>query len=312
MRARHHPLLAEGAEHTAAIGLGEGGERLVGALGAHHLACDHDGALGAREVPGDVLDCLRRGRAVPTWAERRRWRVAGRALGDVLRQRNGDRPGPSVHGNCVGLRSSLRDLLRRLRLEHRLGQRPQHAVIVDLLKGLPAALPRRHLADKEKKRYGILARGVDSDRAVGGAGPASYEGDTRLAREPAVGAGGEGGTGFMAGDDEAEPILRRPQRFEDGEVTLARHAERGIDAVIEKGLDQRIAAGDRAVCRVFFSPELRAGSPPTADVSRLDRTRHGPPPLKPREDTGRRPVEKAMVGPITPCAGLARARPWAP
>ena len=116
----------------------------------------------------------------------------------------------------------------------------------------------------------------------------------------------------MAGDDEAEPILRRPQRFEDGEVTLARHSERGIDAVVEKGLDQRIAAGNRAVRRVFFSPELRAGSPPAADVSRLDRTRHVPPPLKPREDTGRRPVEKAMGGPITPCAGLARARPWAP
>ena len=121
VRARHHPLLAEGTEHTAAISLGEGGERLVGALGAHHLACDHDGALGAREVPGDVLDRLRRGRAVPTWAERRWWRVAGRALGDVLRQRNGDRPGPSVHGDRMGLRSSLRDFLRRLGLEHRLG-----------------------------------------------------------------------------------------------------------------------------------------------------------------------------------------------
>ena len=51
----------------------------------------------------------------------------------------------------------------------------------------------------------------------------------------------------MAGDDEAEAILRSPQRFEDGEVALPRHAERGIDAVVEKGLDQRVAAGEGAV-----------------------------------------------------------------
>ena len=134
---------------------------------------------------------------------------------------------------------------------------------------------------------------MNADGAVGGAGPAGHEGDARLAREPAVGAGGEGGTGFVARDDEAEPLLRCPQRFQHGQVALAGHAERGIDAVVEEGRDQRIAAGERAVRRVLCAPERRAASPPTADVSRLDRTRHGPPPLKPRENTGRRRAEKA-------------------
>ena len=142
VRARHHALLAEGAEHAHAIGLGEGGERLVGTLEAHHLARDHDGALGAREMPGDVLDCLRRGRPGAARAGHRRRRVAGLAFGHVLGQRNGDRPGPAVYGNGMGLGGGRRDLLRRVRLEHRLGQRPQHAVIVDLLKGLaPRAAP---------------------------------------------------------------------------------------------------------------------------------------------------------------------------
>ena len=61
VRARNHPLLAEGAEHAAAVSLGEGGESLVGALEAHRLAREHDGALGLREAPGDVFDRLRRG-----------------------------------------------------------------------------------------------------------------------------------------------------------------------------------------------------------------------------------------------------------
>ena len=259
-------------------------------------------------MPGDVLDRLRRGRPGAACAELRRRRVAGRALCHILGQRNGDRPGPAVHGDRMGLGGGCRDLLRRVRLEHRLGQRPQHAVIVDLLKSLAAALPRRHLADEEKERHRVLACRVQADRAVGGAGPAGDEGDARLAREPAVGAGGEGGAGLVARDDEAEAILGRPQRLQHGEVALTRHAECGIDAVVEEGLNQRIAAGNRPVSRVFCLPEARAGPSPTTDVSRLDRTRHGSPPLKPREDTGRRTAEKATGQPHRSLRP-ARARP---
>ena len=122
------------------MGLGEGGERLVGALEAHHLAREHDGALRRREMPGDLADRLRRGRPGAARAGRRNGRVAGPALGHVLGQRHGDRPRPAVDGDGEGLGGGGGHLLGRLGLEHGLGDGPQHAVIVDLLKGLAAAL----------------------------------------------------------------------------------------------------------------------------------------------------------------------------
>ena len=247
VRARHHPLLAEGAEHAHAVGLGECGERLVGALEAHHLTRDRDGTLGLRDALGDGTDVVRRGQHCAARAGLRHRCVVGLAFGYVLRQRDRDRPRPAVHGNGKGFSRRRRNLVRRVGLEHRLGHRPQHAVVVDLLKGLAAPLIRRDLADEEHERYRILACGVDADGRIGGAGPAGYEGDARLAREPGVGAGGEGGTGFVARDDEAEPVLRRPQRLQHGEIALARHAECGIDAVFEKGRDQRVAAGVGAI-----------------------------------------------------------------
>ena len=293
MRARHHPLLAEGAEHAHAVGLGEGGERLVCALEAHHFARDRDGTLCLRNPLCDGADVIGRGQHSAAWAGLRRRRLVGLAFGHILGQRHSDRSRPAVHGDGEGFRRRRRNLVRRVGLEHRLGHRPQHAVIVDLLKGLAASLIRRNLADEEHERHRVLARGVNANGTVGRAGPAGHEGDARLARQPGVGAGGKGGTGFVAGNDKTETILGRPQRLQHGEVALARHAERGIDAVVEKGRNQRIAAGVGAVRQVLPLCGVRAGPLPTSGLSRLDRTRHGPPPLKPREDTGRRPAEKA-------------------
>ena len=253
VRARHHPCWRKelntptpwASANAASASLAPSKPTISPAIATGRSACAIRSAM-ARMSSGAGSTARRAGL--------RRRSLVGLAFGHVFGQRDRDRPRPAVHGNGEGFCRRRRNLVRRVGLEHRLGHRPQHAVVVDLLKGLAAPLIRRDLADEDHERHGILARGVDADGGIGGAGPAGHEGDARLAREPGVGAGGEGGAGFVARDDEAEPLLRRPQRLQHGEVALARHAERGIDAVFEKGRDQRIAAGVGAVRQV---PPLR-------------------------------------------------------
>ena len=75
-------------------------------------------------------------------------------------------------------------------------------------------------------------------REVQRARPERRDADARLAGEPAVRCGHEGGRLLVPGQDELD--RGRPQRLDHVEVLLARDAEDAVDALVLERRDQQI------------------------------------------------------------------------
>ena len=199
-----------------------------------------------RRAPGDERRGLCHGGAVGFGRRRRRRAVndgvAGIALGDVLGQRHHHGPGPARSRDIEGARGGIRDLGRSRRLDHRLGDRAVHPVVVDLLERFEPYVAARHMAYEQHHGRGILRRRVDADRRVGRAGAAGDEGRARRARKLAVRLGGEGRAGLVTAGDEADAVAGLAQRLEHREVALARHLKSGPNVMRQQRGDQGVAA----------------------------------------------------------------------
>jgi hypothetical protein len=93
-----------------------------------------------------------------------------------------------------------------------------------------------------QKRCRILHRRVDAAEAVRGARAAGDEADAGLAGELAPRLRHVGGAALVPAGEQRDGVLGIVQRVERGEVALARHAERRLDAVHLQLVDQDLAA----------------------------------------------------------------------
>ena len=117
----------------------------------------------------------------------------------------------------------------------------EHLAVVEFLEGLAVALVAGHLADEQDHRRGVLERGVQADAGVGGARAARDEADARPAAELALRLGHERRAAFLAAGDEADALAVLVKAVEHRQVALARHAEDGVDALLDQRFDQRVA-----------------------------------------------------------------------
>jgi hypothetical protein len=140
----------------------------------------------------------------------------------------------------VGPRDDLRDPFGRVELEHPLGERAEHRLVVDFLERLAAAHRARHLTDEEEQRRRVLEGRVHADRRVRRARPARDHADARPAGELAVGLSHVGCAGLVPARDEPE----RPvdERVEQPEVALAGDPEREVGALRDELVGQDLPA----------------------------------------------------------------------
>ena len=73
--------------------------------------------------------------------------------------------------------------------------------------------------------------------------------------------GHEGGTALLPAGDEADALAMLVEAVERGEKALARHAERGVDALREQRLDERVA-GEARVQRELMGRTRLMGQAP--------------------------------------------------
>ena len=128
---------------------------------------------------------------------------------------------------------------------HPLGHLPEHAPIVDLLKGLSIQAVGADLPDEQDHRGRVLKCGVYADRCVGCAWPAGHEGDARLAGQLAPGLGHVRCAPFLTADHQRQSIAHVIQGIKHREKALARHAESPARAVHAELIDQDLPAGAR-------------------------------------------------------------------
>ncbi len=161
----------------------------------------------------------------------------------ILGQCQHDGAGPTVDGAVKGLADIFRDAGGVVDLRHPFRHRTEHAAEIDLLERLALHLVARDLADEQDHRRGILERGVDADRGVGGTRAARHEADAGPARHLAVGLRHVGGAAFLPADDEPDLVAGVVQGIERGQIAFPGHAESGIDAVDLERVDQDLTAG---------------------------------------------------------------------
>ena len=92
------------------------------------------------------------------------------------------------------------------------------------------------MADEEDQRRRVLKRGVDAGGSMRRSRRPRHEADARLPGQLSVSLSHVRGAGLVPRDDEADGSV--PERIENGDVTLARNAERGIDAVNDELVDE--------------------------------------------------------------------------
>ena len=76
---------------------------------------------------------------------------------------------------------------------------------------------------------------------------ARHEADARPAAQLALRLGHEGRAAFLAAGDEADPVAVLVEAVEHRQKALARHAERGVDALLDQRLDQAVPGGTHRV-----------------------------------------------------------------
>ena len=132
----------------------------------------------------------------------------------------------------VGIERRADDLPRQL------GQRLHRGDHVDDLEPGLAGGPDRLLAGDHDHRHGAEMGVGRSRREVQRARPEGRDADARLAGEPAVGGGHEGGRLLVAGQHQLD--RGGAQRLDHVEVLLARDAEDALDALVLERRDQEI------------------------------------------------------------------------
>ena len=138
-------------------------------------------------------------------------------------------------------RHELRKALRLVRRLDQLRHLPVHPRVVQLLEGLAPQMRARHLADEEDERRRVLRGRVDADGSVRRTGRARDEADAGLARQLPVPLRHVRRARLVAGDDEPDRCVA--ERVEDGDVALARDAERRVDAVHNQLVDEDLRTG---------------------------------------------------------------------
>ena len=133
----------------------------------------------------------------------------------------------------------------------------EHLAVVEFLERLAVALVAGHLADEQDHRRGVLEGGVHADAGIGRARPAGDEADARSAAQLALCFGHEGRAALLAAGDEADAVAVLVKAVEHGQVTLAGHAEAGVDALRDQGFDQHVACGAGHHRRVSGTVGLR-------------------------------------------------------
>ena len=239
-----HILRAERARHRQVVRLDEALQVVTGGLGPAGSAGNDDRALGSAQQtsqPGDLH--VRRGRLDRLMTQR-----VGH-VGDlrlhVLGQGQHDRSRATAGRHLERARDELRDARCTVDLRNPLDHRTEHAAVVDLLECLTLGELVADLADEQDHRCGVLERGMDADRRVGGTGAARDERHARLAGQLRVGIGHEGRARLVARDDQLDHLARVVQRIEHGDVAFARNAERVIDALDQQLVDEDAGAGAR-------------------------------------------------------------------
>src|SRR5439155_639537 len=130
----------------------------------------------------------------------------------------------------------LRKLFGPLDLDRQLRQRAEGCAVVELLERLSSAVLERYLTDEEDQGGRVLKRRVDAGGSMRRSRRPRHETDARPSGQLAVGLGHVRRPGLVPGDDQTDG--RVPQSIEDGDVTLARNAKRGVDAVNDQLVDE--------------------------------------------------------------------------
>ena len=244
MAVVHQVLEAERAAHRQLPRLGEALQRVARGRVPAAAADDDERPLRGEQHRSHLAQRAGRGPCQRRLGARQHRRVGGRGE-HVFGQGQHHRARPAIHGRGECARHVLRDPIGRLDLGNPLREAeragPEHLPVVDFLECLAVALVARHLADEEDHRRAVLERGVQPDAGIGGARPARDEADARPPRELALRLGHEGGAALLAAGDEADAVAVLVEAVQHGEKALARHAERGVDALRDEGLDERMA-----------------------------------------------------------------------
>ena len=162
----------------------------------------------------------------------------------VFRQRQNHRPRPSAHRRGIGAGDIFRDARGIIDSRSPFGERGEHGLEIDLLKGFAVARAPVDIADEQDHRLRILARDMHADRGVGRAWPARDEGDARSPGQLAVGTGHEGHAALLSARHQVDGG-RVVQRVEHRQETLPRHGEDTVAPLFEKRIDKQASAGFR-------------------------------------------------------------------
>lgn len=142
----------------------------------------------------------------------------------VLGERQEHRTRPATERLAYGLGKDVHQLLDGARLDGPLRELAERTGLIDLLEGLPAAIPALDLADEDEQRGRVLFRGMDADGHVRGADGASSQAYRGPAGQLAVGLGHERRSAFVACGDDPDPCTL--EGVENAEEALARNGER--------------------------------------------------------------------------------------
>ena len=128
------------------------------------------------------------------------------------------------------------------------GDVAEHRGQVEVLERASAEHLRRHLPGDRDHRRLVELRVVQAGQQVRRSRPGDREAGCRPTGELAVGTRRERRRALVPDPDEAElaPLLGPAQRVGEAEVRVADHAEDGVDAMGDQGLDQHVGDGARA------------------------------------------------------------------
>ena len=160
---------------------------------------------------------------------------------DIFGQRHHHRPGPALHRDAKRARDQFGHARGAIDLDHPLGDRPEHLLVVELLERLALAHAALDLADEHDQRRRILRRDVDAVGAVHRAGAAGDEADAGAPGQLAISLRHDRGAAFLAAHQHVDRGVM--QRIEHGEKTFAGDAGQPVDALLDELVDQDAAAG---------------------------------------------------------------------
>ena len=115
----------------------------------------------------------------------------------VLRQRDDDGAGASLHGCVEGARDDLGNACRIIDLRHPFGDRAEDGAVIHLLEGAAPTRTALHLPDEHDQRRRIMFGDVDARRCIGRSGAAGDEDHAGAAREARGGIGHHRGAAFL-------------------------------------------------------------------------------------------------------------------